>query len=87
MEADYAAAQAGQAQWQNKIFHTEVGTSLGHCFALCRIGEFSGGTYECNIVSYDATSGICYLGNSDKNTPSHTAPAGLSTVYMDRGNL
>lgn len=82
---DYAAASVDQSQWQNKIFHVEAATSLGHCFALCRIANFSGSSYACNMLSYDTAASVCYLGNNDKNTPSHTVPPGQCQVYLDRG--
>ena len=87
LAAAYAAAQANQADWQNKIFHSESATSLGHCLALCRVATFSGsaGTYDCNMLSYDGGTSTCYLGDNDKDTPTVTVPTGVSTVYLDRG--
>ena len=86
MADDYAVALVDQANWENKIFHSESGvSSVGHCLALCRVADFSSGTYECNMLSYDATTQTCYLGNNDKNTFTHTVPSGQSQVYLDRG--
>ena len=86
MADDYAVALVDQANWENKIFHSESGvSSVGHCLALCRVASFSSGTYECNMLSYDATTQTCYLGNNDKNTFTHTVPSGQSQVYLDRG--
>ena len=85
MADDYAPASVRKNQWQKKVFHIEVATSLGHCLALCRIGNFSGSTYSCNMLSYDATTSDCYLGNNDKRTASHTVPPGFSQVYLDKG--
>ena len=57
----------------------------GHCLALCRIGNFSGSTYACNMLSFMVATSNCYLGNNDKSTGSHSVPNGLSQVYLDRG--